>query len=161
MKTKNNQVRSKRSTKGQAITELSVALLLLFFFAFFPLVDLLGIGLIYSSCTTLNDLQVKEASLVARSEALNPNGRVQKTIPQDWANAALGKLAKPVSAPQTTVSYDQTDPSSDRYVVVKTVVTTYPFITIPFFAAVPGLGQPVTFVITSQRVLESANLFNN
>lgn len=147
------RIARKRGERGSAIAELGPALLILFLFLFFPLVDLMSLGVIYMSCATLNDLQLREAALLSKAEAQDPAGRVRKGIADVWQQSGLGQFVKVVDSPATTVSYSQRQ--DDEVVVVTTNVTASPFLTIPLFPGVPGLGAPVSFTFANERLVEN------
>lgn len=146
------QVRRERSKRGSLLVEFAPALFVMLFFFFFPLVNLIGLGLEYAACATLNDLQVREASLQPSNLVLNPGGNVQKEIPAQWLKS-LGTIVT-METPRTSVQYI-VNSNTDKTVAITTRVVARPFLAIPFFSAIPGLGAPVEFTLTSSRVIEN------
>ena len=144
---------SLRSVRGSALTEFGPALFFLLIFAFFPVLDLIFIGVSYCSCMSLNNLQLREAAKVGRTEATSPTGSVQQGIPNSWRMTHLGNLASIADNPQTDVTYSAGIGS--MYVTVSTTVSISPLLTIPFFPGVPGLGAPLVCTITRSRMLEN------
>ncbi len=145
------QPESRRKT-GSAITEFGPALFILLFCAFFPSVDLIGVGLSYLACTSLNDLQLREAVRIPKSQCIDPRGPVQLLIPTNWQPTVMGGLGRTIDPPVTEVSYA---PGKVVYVTVSTTFTIHPLLTIPFFPKVPGLGAPFETTISRSRVLEN------
>ena len=150
-----------RKQKGSAITETGPALLILFLFLFFPLIDVISIPVAYYSCMTLNDLQAREASCLPKSEATAAGGRVMKDIPDNWKTKGLGMFVKVNGQPNTVISYidGQADVNNvtDKIVRVETTVSASPFLTIPFIPGIPGLSAPVSLTVRTQRILENPN----
>lgn len=150
------QRRSRRSRFGATISELAPALFFLFLFAIFPVLDIIACTYNYCSCVALNDLQLREAAKLPRSIAESDNGPVKIDIPNNWRSTIIGGFSNTIQMPVTDVSYEQTDQGKGPLmVVVSTTCVIQPFLTIPFFPGVPGLGAPLTTTITSKRVLEN------
>lgn len=156
--------RNARKASGSTILETGPALLILFMFLFFPLVDCFAMGIAYASCYTLNDLQCREASTLPKTEAEKQNGLIKKELVDRWRHTGLGAFVQVVGTPQTKLTYygagipDQTG-TSDDYVEITTTITARPFMTCPFFFAVPGMSAPVTFTISNRRMLENHHFF--
>lgn len=139
---------------GAAISEFAPALFFLLFFALFPVLDMIVCGYNYCSCMTLNDLQLREASKLPRSMAGAANGAVKLTIPQNWQSSIIGGFSGTTILPETAVNYSVSK-SGNVFVSVTTNCTINPFLTIPFFNGVPGLGAPFMVSITNKRVMEN------
>lgn len=152
-----NRSSKMRRRRGAMLAELGPALLILFFFLFFPLVDLLGLGISYCSCLSLNDLQVREAAFESSELAQNATGAVKREIPANWVKSGLGQFVNLESSPLTTVSYRKagTVENSEVYVKVTTETKVRPFLNIPFLPGIPGLSQGLTFVVGSERLVEN------
>jgi len=157
----------RRRPAGQAQVELPLVLLVLFTLLLFPLIGLLSLGVSYGCCATLNSIQLREASLIAKSEAENQSGPIKHDIVEIWKSTGIGKFAKLVGNPQTDVSYTDgvTDPVSgiaDKEVVVNTTCELAPFLaqTSAFLPKAPGLNQPMTLSFSSQRPLENQDNYN-
>jgi hypothetical protein len=115
--------------------------------------DMIGLCFGYLSCCTMNDLQLREAAKLPKSVATLQTGVVQQDIPQKYMGTVMGAFSGLTDLPSTAVSY--TPGKTAVYVQVSTTVTVRPFLTIPFFGKVPGLGEPATFTISNSRVLEN------
>ena len=161
---KTTTVKSGRCVAGTSIAELGPVLFVLFVMILFPLIDLMAIGVTYSSGCVLNSLQVREAALLTASIVQDPTGPVKQRIPDNWVTSGLGRFASLESSPLTTISYRDgvadANGIMDRFVVVTTALKVRPFLAIPFFPGVPGLGATVAFTITSERVVENPAQFN-
>ncbi len=150
-----------RVQRGSSMAELPGALIILLFVIFFPLINIIGLGIKYGGCATLNGIQLREAALVPRSQAIAAGGAVQKGIPDQWLAGGIGKFVNPTVAPHTEITYrdgEKTDSGVDKLVTVKTTVSIPPFITVPFLPDVPGLSAPVQFTLEGERPME--NPFN-
>ena len=147
-----------RSASGNAMAEFAPALIVLLICIFFPLVDMLAVGLAYCDAQVLNTNQVHEASLLDWHEAVDPNGTVCKGIPDQWLNG-MGKFVKVASPPTTSISYrdgESTTGVTDKIVSVTTTLVCTPFLSIPLpVFNVPGLNGPMAFSITSERPMEN------
>lgn len=152
--------RRHRRGRGSAIAEFGPALWVLFFFFFFPMIDMLSVAMSYGFVMVLNYNQVHEAALLPRSIATKASGAVMSGIPQEWENG-MGKFVKQSGTPQTQVTYrdgeqDGNDKVTDQIVSVQTTVICNPFLTIPIPVwGVPGLNAPITFVVLSERPMEN------
>jgi len=145
----------RRRFTGSALSGAGPGLFLLLVFAVFPVLDLIFLGISYYSCITLNDLQLREAVKVSKSEATAPNGVIAVAVPNQWRRTMIGGLARLAQDPLTNVSYSFG--KGNVYVTVVTSVAIQPLLTIPFFPQVPGLGAPISCSISGTRVLENAN----
>jgi hypothetical protein len=153
-----------RNNKGSAIAETGPALLILFMFLFFPLIDVMTMGIDYVSTYTLNSVQLREAANLPKSQAADPAGQVKHNIPQQWKHSGMGAFVNVIGTPDTTVDYKTGESDStgtqDRYVVVTTKLTAQPFLTLPFPIPVPGMSAPMTFTIQTRRLLENPHFFD-
>lgn len=148
-----------RSSRGSGLVEMGPALSLLLITVFFPLLDMMAIGVTYGSGFTLNNLQARQCAVVTKTEAKDANGLVLKGIPSDWKTKGLGKFCNLTGDPITSLSYklgqkDDKD-RQDWTVIVSTTITARPFLTVPGFPAIPGLTAPMTFTFVSERVMEN------
>lgn len=148
-----------RKAKGGTMAETAPALLILFMFLLFPLVDVMTMGVDYVSCHTLNNLQLREAANLPKAQAQDAGGFVKKNIPDQWKHSGMGAFVNVVGTPATNVSYldgeTDTTGTQDKYVVVTTTMTAHPFLTLPFYFPVPGMSAPMTFTISTRRLLEN------
>jgi hypothetical protein len=148
-----------RKGRGSAIAEFGPALWIILIFFFFPMIDLLSVGMSYGFIMVLNYNQVHEASLLPASKAQDPNGSVMKLIPAAWLNG-MGQFVKISGSPQTTITYRSgaagQDGVTDQTVTLTTLVVCNPFLTIPMpYINVPGLNGPMTYSVTSERPMEN------
>lgn len=139
----------RRRKSGSAITEFGPALLIFFLFAFFPFMDLLGLGTSYGLCWYLN---YKISNQVARARQ-NTNGT--QLGGQDIANQEVGIVSGggfanflKVQSITSTVTYQTA--TIPQTVSTTTSITAMPFLTIPWVGSVPGLNAPITFTLTAQ-----------
>jgi hypothetical protein len=148
-----------RTGNGNAIAEFGPALWIVLLGFFFPVLVMLSMALSYGSLMVLNNLQVHEASLLPYQKTQDPAGSVMTYIPTQWQNNGLGKFCNLTSFPQTQVTYGlgATDQNGvqDHMVTVATTATLKPMVSVPFVPGVPGLSAPVTFTITSDRLVEN------
>lgn len=155
------RMKRRRSTFGGTIAETGPAIFILLLMLFFPLLDLVAMSAAYFSCATLNDLQLREAALLPKKEAQDPNGTVCKKIPDDWKSKGIGNFVGLQQPVNTQVDYvvgtTDTQKRQDMEVRVTTRVRIRPFLTIPFFPGIPGLGAPMDFQIQTQRLVENQN----
>ncbi|MCA0315374.1 MAG: hypothetical protein LCH63_16275 [Candidatus Melainabacteria bacterium] len=145
--------------QGSSIAEFGPAFFFLFIFAVFPVLDIIGLGFGYVSSISLNDLQLRQAVKVPRSEAEDKNGSVKLLIPKKYVSTLAGGLASITQLPSTQVIYESGP--GGIFVTVTTQVTVSPFLTIPFFSSVPGLGAPATYTVSSTRLLENPRFYAN
>lgn len=146
-----------RSASGSALSETGPAFFLFFIFMLFPVIDVIAMGASYAGVHTLNDLQLREASRLTKSQVLLVDGAVQSSIPLQWRQTVLAFLTDPNQDIQTSVDYHVGE--SAVYVSVTTAVTFHPLLTIPFFNAIPGLGAPFTFTVGGSRPLENPQFY--
>jgi hypothetical protein len=155
----NPRIRCRKAHGGAGMAEMGPALWILLMCFFFPMLVLLGMCLSYGSVFVLNTLQVHEASLLSYEDAEDPAGAVCTTIPTDWSNDGIGKFVQLVSPPTTQVSYKLGSLNSnnvqDHMVTVVTTCSIKPFVPVPIIPNVPGLSAPVTFTISSDRLVEN------
>ncbi|MDQ5934292.1 MAG: hypothetical protein QG574_1590 [Cyanobacteriota bacterium erpe_2018_sw_21hr_WHONDRS-SW48-000092_B_bin.40] len=147
-----------RNSSGSAITEFGPALGILLICFFFPLLNMLVLGVSYCLCMVLNYNQVHEASLLPMNDAASLNGPVCKDITDRWLNG-MGKFVKTEGYPQTVISYRDghtTNNVTDRIAMVQTTVKCQPTLSIPLFgASVPGLNAPMAFSVSSESTMEN------
>jgi len=154
-----NQKRNARKARGSAMMETGPALMILFMFLFFPLLDVFALGVSYASCFTLNDVQLREAATLPQSQATDNNGIIKKAVVDQWLHTGLGAFVQCAGKPETKLSYyaGATDgnKTQDQYVEITTKVTANPFIRCPFFFPVPGMSAPMTFEVSNRRIVEN------
>jgi hypothetical protein len=154
-----------RNSKGSSIAEFGPALGLLFIGIFFPLLDLMSIGLIYGSGFILNNTQARQCAIVPKSEAEDPAGIIQAGIPQTWRRGGLGLFVQMEGGVLTSVTYTngtlEASGVQDKNITVSTTFTAKPFLSVPLLPGIPGITAPMTFTFNSQRVLENPDDFNS
>jgi hypothetical protein len=148
-----------RRAAGQAIAEFGPGLIIVLLMVFFPLVDLLAVGMAYGFLMVLNYNQVHEASLLPRSSAEDPNGIVKKNVVQKWQDG-MGRFCNLAGKPSTTLTYQgttiNTDKITDQTVRVTTTASCNPFLPIPIpIGHIPGLNGPMLFSLTAERPMEN------
>jgi hypothetical protein len=140
--------------KGSALSEFGPAIFILFIFAVFPVIDIIFIGLSYCACSTLNSLQLRELAKIPRSQAK----AAAQTVEQRWMSSGLGSLAVSNVDPSVSITYNNGEDNpigTDVYVNVATTFSVRPLLTIPFFSGVPGLGAPMQWTVSGQRLMEN------
>jgi len=137
-------------SKSGSISEMPPALFLLFFFAVFPMLNLIFLGLIFASCVTLNNIELREAARTPSSQITAVFAELQN----NWLTSGFGHLTGS-AGPESEVSYMAI--GTDPYVSVSTTFTVKPFLPIPIFKGVPALGSPWSFQVVGKRILENAN----
>lgn len=151
--------RNTRKAVGSTMMETAPALMILFMFLFFPLVNVFALGVSYASTYTLNDLQLREAATLPQKEAIDPNGLIKKGIVEQWLHSGLGAFVQCNGKPETKMTYfagatDSTE-TQDQYVEITTKVNANPFLRCPFFFSIPGMSAPMTFEISNRRMVEN------
>jgi hypothetical protein len=156
-----------RVARGSSLSEFAPALFLIFILGLLPTIDALCIGIDYASAFYLNELQLREAQKLPKSKAKALSGPVIATIPSQWMDSMLGGLYNPDETLVTLVTYQPVPwkPASGGsanfwFVVVQTTVSFRPFMAIPFFKGVPGLGSPFTITVTGRRPVETTRFLD-
>jgi len=138
-----------RSNSGSALSEMPPALFVLVFFAIFPVINLIGLAVVFASCLALNNVELREAARTPHTQLNTALSSIQNT----WTSNGIGRLAGVSKTPSSEVSYSNI--GSDVYVAVATTFSVKPVLTIPFFDRVPALGAPWSFTASGKRVLEN------
>lgn len=154
-----------RSRKGQSIAEGGPAIFILVVMMFFPMLDLLGLGLAFYSGFMLNTWQTREAALISNGEATAENGRIRFLLPEYWRRSGQGKFANIDKGIATKVTYEKGAENAattaifkaDQVVRVTTTIKYRPWFTIPFLP-VPGLGDPFVIEFSNTRLVEDPDL---
>lgn len=158
----------RRKPLGATMSELAPALFLLFICGLLPAIDMVFMGIDYASLYTLNELQLREAQKSPKSQAFRIDGPVIEGIPAQWKKSLLGSFVPAEPNYQTQLSYTPvpwqpvggSQTLNFWFVQVKTTVTFRPFFIVPFMGGVPGLGAPITFVVTNRRPVENNRFLN-
>lgn len=164
MRARNYRKNKMRTTRGGGTAEFGPGLFVLLLCIFFPLIDMLSMGVSYCLCMVLNYNQVHEAARLPNADATNPSGEVMKNIPARWKNG-MGKFVKLAGEPTTVVGYRQglggggqggvNNGQADQIVTVRTTVPCSPFLPIPFFIKVPGMNEPMTLQVFQECTMEN------
>jgi hypothetical protein len=157
-----------RSRKGATLSEFGPALFLIVIFGLLPVLDAIFIGIDYASARYLNELQLREAQKLPRSNAISPNGTVILTIPGQWQSSLLGGLANGKQPVVTVIDYKpvpwqpvgSNQTANFWFATIQTTVSFRPFLSIPFFQMIPGLGAPITFTVSGRRPVENNRFLN-
>lgn len=156
-----------RSKFGDSIAEFGPALFIVLMFLFFPMLNLISMGVYYGLGMVLNYNQVHEAALLPAAEAESNSGPVKKSIPDQW-QAGMGQFAKLNGKPETKITYragierqavgaGQND-TTDKIVMVQTTIKCNPFLPLPLppsMVNIPGVNGPFTFTLTSEALMEN------
>lgn len=148
-----------RSRRGASLLEFCSCFTVLILFVFLPLINLGTIFSIFSAATTLNDIQVRQASLIDYKESLRPRGPIKEDLPRAWERTGLAAYAGNIGKIETEVNYSLA--STDKYgtvdcwVTITTKLRLKSFLTVPGFPEViPGLNAPFDISIRSRKLLE-------
>ena len=101
---KTTTVKSGRCVAGTSIAELGPVLFVLFVMILFPLIDLMAIGVTYSSGCVLNSLQVREAALLTASIVIAAIGVALMTLPIMPPSSAWPRRTWPATVCPTSSS---------------------------------------------------------
>ena len=142
----------RRASRGSSISEFAPALMFLLFALFFPLLDMVALGLTYNAGFTLTDLQAEKAAVVSSTDAKSDTGPVKGKVVNAWMQTGIGSFTKLAAPPITDIAYPLID--GIQYVSVTTTISANPFLTIPFIPGIPGMSAPVNLTFSSRRVLE-------
>jgi hypothetical protein len=143
----------RRAKRGSAIAEFGPALCILLLCLFFPLLDMVVLGIQYCACAQLVSLQAQKAAQVPKTESTCSHGPVCGPLVDGWMNTGIGQFVRPLEKPKTQVFFNKLDEREEN-VTVSTTFQVPPFLFIPVCPGVPGLGAPATFTISTQRLLE-------
>jgi len=147
---------------GAATAEIGPALFILLVMVLPPTLDLAGLAFSYGAGWYLNYLQAREAAVSAevRQGAIVNNAEITSALADvqaSWRGTSLCRFtaAEGVSEHFQLVGAGKSGSSNGvRYIEVVTAMQVKPFITVPFFKKVPGLGAPVLFSFTGVRPVE-------
>lgn len=157
-----------RSSRGSSLAEVGPALFLIFIVGLLPVTDVIGIGINYASTFYLNQLQLREAQKLPKSEVINEEGTVVLSIPDQWRASLLGGMANRDQRVHTQVVYTPVpfQPVGSNqtinfwFVTVSTTVSFRPLLTVPFFFKIPGLGAPINLTVAGRRPVETNRFLN-
>lgn len=150
-------IHKNRTKHGHSIAEFGPAFFLGVVGFFLPAFSLICLGVTYFSCYELNELETSEACKLSQAAAQSTSGPLID-ITKRWEASGLGRFVNPIEEPVTKVTYTQSpsfeDQKRDSYVTVTTTVKCHPFINVPLFKGVAGLGAPMTFTLATQTFCE-------
>ncbi|MBI2812118.1 MAG: hypothetical protein HYX67_14980 [Candidatus Melainabacteria bacterium] len=141
-----------RRRRGQAISETGPALFVLLVMIFFPLLDVLAMGLQFCCSWYLNHEATHE---LAVSKFADWNTALDQ-IKQKFDNTGVPKFAHMVGGQHTFTSIPADVATGlPAQVNNKTSVTCKPFLNIPLFFPVAGVNQDITFSFTTVATWET------
>lgn len=142
-----------RRQRGAAIAETGPAIFLLLIIIFFPMLDLLEMGAGYVFSSIYHDYMIRE--LAIRTPQEGGNTAAMQKINTEFRASGFFSFLKMQDGDMRVdeVKYLPTIANPDQ-IQVSTTVRVRPFITVPFFDGVPGLGAPVDFKLASVKPQE-------
>jgi hypothetical protein len=174
------QYRRARSRHGNALTEFGPALFVFFFFALFPMLNLVGVAVGF---TTVQMIAQQTATAAAASTSYSQGLTAMQTTANTLQNTGFARFAKlvPVGgysscgcdlyvartniASQAITSFGPNKPmaapiDSTNFIYEYQVKASYqitPFVNmsgVPFIGAVPGIGAPASVQYAGSRAVE-------
>ncbi|MBX9685657.1 MAG: hypothetical protein K2X27_03080 [Candidatus Obscuribacterales bacterium] len=139
-----------RKQSGSTIAETGPALLVIFLLIFFPLIDIIGLSWTYGMCWYLN---YKISNEIARGKKADAPAIISEQV-NLVASSSIASFLGIVPSGIKVASPVFNDTAQPPTVQVTSSIEAKPFITVPWFQAVPGLNAPVTFTISSQLTRE-------
>jgi hypothetical protein len=133
---------------GNTIAEVGPVLFVFFLLVFFPLVNLIVLGLNYGCVKYFNFIETRE--LAIRQKELGISQQVHREVFASWRETGMFAFC----GGNTSVWRSFPTYNADTTVTNTNVVVVPPFLTIPLFARVPGLNAPVTFVVSDRVAKE-------
>lgn len=153
-----------RARKGQTTSEIGPALLILLIIVFFPMLDLLYLGLAYACGWYENHLAVRECA--CRLPTMS--GTAETMAANQFNGSTLRGFIRATvvnNAPSYTVNGAGANPpftaaqaAQGITVRVTSLIRVKSFLSIPFFSSIPGMGQDITFQYTAERPQEETGL---
>ena len=150
---------SKRGCRGSAITETGPAIFLLIVIIFFPMLDLLEMGVGYIMSSIYHDHMIRELALSAPPSA-PPDPAIQNQaqaitkVNTEFKNSGFFNFLKMTQNDLQVSNITYIPPNNPNIVQCTTTCMVQPFISIPWWSQLPGLNAPFPFTITSQRPQE-------
>ncbi|MBY0546208.1 MAG: hypothetical protein K2W95_02895 [Candidatus Obscuribacterales bacterium] len=165
---------SQRKRKGSAITEFGPSLFIFLILIFFPMMDLLGVAAVYCCGWYCNFLVTRELAVRTAADggttSPGPNatttsangGIVASEINTEFRKTGICAfigVRNDSDLAHSAVYFGPTTGATGvpAQVTCTSSITAQPFLPIPFFGGVPGLGAPVTFTIRATRPREVTN----
>lgn len=142
---------STRRISGSATIEFTVAIGIVFLLLLLPGLDLLFMGFTYGTGWMLNTAQLRQAAMVKKSVV----DAEMQAITDNWEATGPGQFVnKGQTKPTAKVEYKSRS-GGDFTVRVTTTVVSNSMMAIPFFSSVPGLGAPINYSFTGERLMEN------
>jgi hypothetical protein len=139
-----------RKCSGQSVAEFGPALFVLFLLLFFPLLNLLGILTTYGCGWYFNFHETREMACRRHSDVRGLNGKsVHEEEFDRWKTTGFYAFMGGDNGPRIESQVDYDDAKTT--LTNTSTVTAQPFLKMPMFAGVPGLGAPYTFTIATTR----------
>ena len=164
----------RRKPEGSAITEMGPALFILLILIFFPMMNLIQIGAAYALANTYHQYisreiafkrpELSSAAISKVNTEVDANSLFQfvrivgRTVDSVQFLDKNGAVVSGLPAAGDTSDAARATRNSIAQVRVQTTMTVSPYITIPFFASIPGLGAPVPFRVSSDRPQDEKGL---
>lgn len=137
--------------RGSATVEFSVAIGILLLLLLFPGLDLLFMGFTYSTGYLLQAAQLRQAAMVKKSAV----DAEMNTIVDEWLKTGPGQYVNNGQAKPTTKVEYKARTNGDYTVKVTTTVKSNSAISIPGLSSIPGLGAPIEYTFTGERLMEN------
>jgi hypothetical protein len=139
-------LRQKSRTRGRngQISDTAVSLLILLFFGFFPLVNLAYAACVYFVGCYYNDIEIRELAVHRQKDF----STVRKSALDLFAASTVSQFVFR-GPPQidSAISVDSTTGTITDTCTIKAS----PFLPMPMFSNVPGLGATMTFTVSQTR----------
>jgi hypothetical protein len=160
----------KRRATGSAITEMGPALFVLIILIFFPMLNLVQIGVAYALANTYHQYISREIAFRRPDDFTQAVNRVNTETDASplFQFVKLRRTALPTArylnvggatvAIAPTGNLAEAQRRAITQVRVTTTVECNPYFTIPFFNNLPGLGRPVPFTSTTDRPQDEKGL---
>ncbi|HEY9793052.1 MAG TPA: hypothetical protein V6D22_21800 [Candidatus Obscuribacterales bacterium] len=145
-----------RKFRGQAIVETGPALFVLLILIFFPMLDLLAMGLQFCCGWYLNHEATHELSVSKLADWTIALDQVKGK----FDNTGIPKFAHMVSGTHTYTSVPGDNIGTPGSVNNTTAVVCKPFLYIPMFFPCPGVNQNMTFSFTTVATWETFDKTN-
>ena len=144
-----------RANRGGAIAETGPAIFLLVVIIFFPMLDLMEMAAGYVFSSIFHDYMIREMAIRTPEADGVGNAAAKTKILEEFKKSGFFSFLK-MQNNDLIVDSVRYLPSmaNPTQVQVSTTVRVRPFIIIPFFDSVPGLGAPVEFKLSSQKPQE-------
>jgi hypothetical protein len=143
-----------RKRKGSTIAETGPALFVFLLLIFFPLVDLIGLGLSFSCAWYLNHMVTRE--LACRTQAEGLSGQVANEVNTNYLRSGLALFLHITPADvQHQIQYPAAAAVGlPPTVICRTTVNARPMLVLPLPPNCPGLNLPMPLSFQSERPRE-------